>query len=140
MLELDPAARLPPACQAYEKAISLGGMSKTFAMPGLRIGWLAMQDESLLKYVNLGPCVACADVIAGIVIVLRILSTCVPRLATALHRSKNSHLHVIVCPARRRIETYKDYTTICSSAPSEILSLIGLRNAEKVWPNTKSRS
>jgi aspartate/methionine/tyrosine aminotransferase len=82
MLELDPAARLPPACQAYEKAISLGGMSKTFAMPGLRIGWLAMQDESLLKYVNLGPCVSCADVNAGIVFVLRILITCVPRFAT----------------------------------------------------------
>jgi aspartate/methionine/tyrosine aminotransferase len=49
MLELDPATRLPPACEVYNKGISLGGMSKTFSMPGLRIGWLAMQDEALLR-------------------------------------------------------------------------------------------
>lgn len=28
---------------------------------------------------------------------------------------------------------FKDYTTICPSAPSEILSIIALRNKEKIW-------
>ena len=32
----------------------------------------------------------------------------------------------------QRISTLRDYTTICSSAPSEILSLIGLRNHQKL--------
>ncbi len=32
----------------------------------------------------------------------------------------------------RRMVDFKDYTTICSSAPSEILSLIALRNKDKI--------
>lgn len=40
---------LPPAADLYEKGISLGVMSKTFGLSGLRIGWLATQDEKLLK-------------------------------------------------------------------------------------------
>ena len=75
MLELDPAHRLSPACELYERAVSLGGMSKAFALPGLRIGWLASQD-----------CAWLSDLAA-----------------------------------------FRDYTTICSSATSEILALIGLR-------------
>ena len=79
LLEFDPAQRLPPACDLYDRAISLGGMSKAFALPGLRIGWLATQSQSWL-----------ADLAA-----------------------------------------YRDYTTICSSATSEILAIIGLR-AKKI--------
>ena len=41
-----PNACLPPAPR-YERAISLWGMSKTFGLPGLRIGWLALQDQDL---------------------------------------------------------------------------------------------
>jgi aspartate/methionine/tyrosine aminotransferase len=74
LLEYDPARRLPPACDLYERATSLGGMSKSLALPGLRIGWLASRAPGL-----------CA-----------------------------------------RWQEYKDYTTICSSAPSEILALMGL--------------
>ncbi|MCL4506996.1 MAG: aminotransferase class I/II-fold pyridoxal phosphate-dependent enzyme [Chloroflexi bacterium] len=77
-LEYDPALRLPPACSMYERGISLSGLSKSFALPGLRIGWLAAQDRKLME---------------------------------------------------RWLE-YKDYTTICSSAPSEVLALIALRNRE----------
>ena len=40
---------LPPAASLYEKAISVGVMSKTFGLAGLRIGWLATQDMDLLK-------------------------------------------------------------------------------------------
>jgi aspartate/methionine/tyrosine aminotransferase len=35
-------------------------------------------------------------------------------------------------PLRRRLASLKDYTTICSAAPSEILALIGLRKREPV--------
>mmetsp|Transcript_37646 Transcript_37646/g.88043 ORF Transcript_37646/g.88043 Transcript_37646/m.88043 type:complete len:437 (-) Transcript_37646:253-1563(-) len=31
---------LPAMCDVYEKGISLAGMSKVFALPGLRVGWL----------------------------------------------------------------------------------------------------
>ena len=75
LLELDPANRLPSACEKYEKAVSLFGMSKTFGMAGARIGWLATQDKALYQ----------------------------------------------------QLLAYKDYTTICSSAPSEVLSIMGLR-------------
>lgn len=39
--EYDPADRLPAACDLYENAISLGVMSKSYGLPGLRIGWIA---------------------------------------------------------------------------------------------------
>ena len=79
-LEFDEADRLPTGADALPRGISLGVMSKAFAMAGLRIGWLASRDRDLLS----------------------------------------------------RIEAFKDYTTICSSAPSEILSIIGLRAKERI--------
>jgi aspartate/methionine/tyrosine aminotransferase len=48
-LELDPAARLPAACDLYENAISLAGLSKTHGAPGLRLGWLATRAPGLLE-------------------------------------------------------------------------------------------
>lgn len=79
-LELNPMERLPSSCEIYEKAISLFGMSKTFGMAGIRIGWLITKNKELYQ----------------------------------------------------KMATFKDYTTICSSAPSEILSLIALRAKEKI--------
>jgi aspartate/methionine/tyrosine aminotransferase len=80
LLEYEPADRLPPVCDLYEKGISLSGLSKTFALPGLRIGWLASQDKALME----------------------------GWLA------------------------FKDYTTICNSAPGEILGMIALQNKEQI--------
>jgi len=79
-LEFDEAARLPAGADASPRGISLGVMSKSFAMAGLRIGWLATRDRDVLE----------------------------------------------------RCARFKDYTTICSSAPSEVLALIGLRARETV--------
>lgn len=48
-LEHDPATRLPAACDVYDRAVSLGSVSKTYGLPGLRLGWLASQDTELLR-------------------------------------------------------------------------------------------
>jgi aspartate/methionine/tyrosine aminotransferase len=77
-LEHDPADRLAAACDAYEKAISLGSVSKAHGLPGLRIGWLASRDGALID----------------------------------------------------RIRELKLYTTICSSAPSELLVALALRHGD----------
>jgi aspartate/methionine/tyrosine aminotransferase len=79
-LEHDLARRLPPACDLYERAISLGAVSKAHGLPGLRIGWLACRSPEL----------------------------------------------------RARITGLKLYTTICSSAPSELLVALALRHASSI--------
>ncbi len=50
-LEFDPADRLLAGADALERGISLGVMSKSFALAGLRIGWLATRDRALLARV-----------------------------------------------------------------------------------------
>ncbi len=47
-LEQREADRLPAAFQASPSAVSLGVMSKTFGLPGLRIGWVATRNRRLL--------------------------------------------------------------------------------------------
>jgi len=84
-LEVDPGDRLTAGADAYEHGISLAVMSKSFALAGLRIGWLATRDHDLLA----------------------------------------------------RCAAFKDYTTICSSAPSEILALIGLRARDAVLARSR---
>jgi aspartate/methionine/tyrosine aminotransferase len=84
-LEVDEADRLPTGADASERVISLGVMSKSFAMAGLRIGWLATRDRELLA----------------------------------------------------RCAAFKDYTTICSAAPSEVLALIGLRARDTVLSRSR---
>ena len=84
-LEFDAADRLPAGADATARGISLGVMSKSFAMAGLRIGWLATRDRDLLA----------------------------------------------------RCARFKDYTTICSAAPSEVLALIGLRARDTVLARSR---
>ncbi|MBU1048495.1 aminotransferase class I/II-fold pyridoxal phosphate-dependent enzyme [Candidatus Bipolaricaulota bacterium] len=49
--EYDPGDRLPAACDLGPHAISLGVMSKTYGLPGLRIGWLATRNADVLQRV-----------------------------------------------------------------------------------------
>jgi aspartate/methionine/tyrosine aminotransferase len=79
-LESDPAHRLPGFADLNERAASLGVMSKTYGLAGLRIGWIATRDPGLLK----------------------------------------------------DLAAFKDYTTICNSAPSEFLAALALRNARVI--------
>jgi aspartate/methionine/tyrosine aminotransferase len=74
-LEYNPEQCLAAAVESSTQGISLGVLSKTFALAGLRIGWIATQDMEIL----------------------------------------------------RRAVAFKDYLSICNSAPSEILALIALR-------------
>ena len=79
-LEYDLKDRLPSVCDVYEKGISVGGMSKAFALPGLRICWTCTQDKKTIKDMAI----------------------------------------------------FKDYTTICTSAPSDYLATIAIKNKEKI--------
>jgi aspartate/methionine/tyrosine aminotransferase len=85
-LERDPADRLVAGADALERGVSVGVMSKSFAMAGLRIGWIATRDRALLD----------------------------------------------------RCARLKDYTTICSSAPSEVLAIMGLRAREAVIARSRA--
>jgi aspartate/methionine/tyrosine aminotransferase len=49
LIERDPATRLPAAVDAYERGISLGCVSKSYGLPGLRVGWIACRDPGVLS-------------------------------------------------------------------------------------------
>jgi hypothetical protein len=48
-LEVDGSRRLPQAAELSESAVSLNVMSKSYGLPGLRIGWLATRRRDLLE-------------------------------------------------------------------------------------------
>lgn len=72
------AEAIPAVCDAYERGVSLGALSKTYGLAGLRVGWIATRDRALLD----------------------------------------------------RIATYKDYLTICNSAPASFLGALALRHRD----------
>lgn len=47
-LERNAASTLPPAALRYQRGLSLGVMSKSFGLPGLRVGWMATRDREAL--------------------------------------------------------------------------------------------
>lgn len=49
MLELPPTVTLPAACDLYEKAVSVTGVSKTHGLGGLRLGWLATRCTTVIN-------------------------------------------------------------------------------------------
>ncbi|SMC57826.1 aminotransferase class I/II-fold pyridoxal phosphate-dependent enzyme [Kibdelosporangium aridum] len=79
-------AALPQAADISPNAMSLNVMSKAYGLPGLRIGWIACRDRSVLE----------------------------------------------------RLERAKHYTTICNSAPSEILALIALEARDRILVRNRS--
>jgi aspartate/methionine/tyrosine aminotransferase len=79
-LEYRETDRLPAFCELDERAVSLGVMSKSFGLAGLRIGWVVTRNKDIFKEMAL----------------------------------------------------FKDYTTICNSAPSEYLATVALRNREPI--------
>jgi aspartate/methionine/tyrosine aminotransferase len=72
--------RLPAACDSSPSCVSLGVMSKSYGLAGLRIGWLATRNARLLE----------------------------------------------------AVAALKDYTTICSPAPSEFLAELALRHRQSL--------
>lgn len=84
--EFDERSALLPAVDLYENAVSLGVMSKSFGLPGLRIGWLAIRNQELFN----------------------------------------------------KIVKFKDYTTICNSAPSEYLATIALQNKKEIISGSRA--
>jgi aspartate/methionine/tyrosine aminotransferase len=87
LLEVDGSQRLPSAVEVWDKAIVLFGLSKSFGLAGLRIGWLVTREPEV----------------------------------------------------HARLASLKDYTTICSSAPSEILAVIGLRASDRILARHRQR-
>ncbi|WP_295672739.1 aminotransferase class I/II-fold pyridoxal phosphate-dependent enzyme [uncultured Mucilaginibacter sp.] len=51
-LAANPLNVLQPACELYENGISLWGMSKSFGLAGLRIGWLATRNTVVLQKIE----------------------------------------------------------------------------------------
>ncbi len=48
-LEHSEQPRLQSVAERYTKSVSMGVMSKSMALPGIRLGWLATQDSQLIQ-------------------------------------------------------------------------------------------
>ncbi|HEU0069188.1 MAG TPA: pyridoxal phosphate-dependent aminotransferase, partial [Nitrospiraceae bacterium] len=48
LLEMPSVATLPAACDLYDKAVSVTGISKTLGLVGLRIGWMATRCQEVI--------------------------------------------------------------------------------------------
>ena len=49
LIERPESLRLPAVVDSYERGLSLSVMSKVYGLPGLRIGWIAARDQTLLR-------------------------------------------------------------------------------------------
>ncbi len=49
LMESEGVSPLPQICDLYEKGISIGVLSKSYGLPGLRIGWVASHDHTAIK-------------------------------------------------------------------------------------------
>lgn len=49
LIERNPALRLPAVVDAYERGVSLGSVSKSYGLPGLRIGWIACRSPDAME-------------------------------------------------------------------------------------------
>ncbi len=46
-LELNPMYKIPSAIESYSRCLVLSGLSKTYGLPGLRMGWLVIPDHEI---------------------------------------------------------------------------------------------
>ena len=58
-IEATGVKRLPTLASQYEKGLSLGVVSKSLGLAGLRIGWIACRDP-LVRF-SLPPCLLCCE-------------------------------------------------------------------------------
>ncbi len=73
--DLDFENALPPAATLSPKAISVSTMSKCYGLPGIRIGWLATQNQSILDAIlTIREQVTITNNALGEVIALHVLS------------------------------------------------------------------
>ncbi len=49
LIERNETMRLPQVADVYEKGLSLNVLSKSYGLPGLRIGWIATRDREVLS-------------------------------------------------------------------------------------------
>ncbi len=49
LIERNETMRLPQVADVYEKGLSLNVLSKSYGLPGLRIGWIATRDRKVLS-------------------------------------------------------------------------------------------
>jgi len=84
-LEADCCDLLPAVCDEVPTGVSLCGLSKSFGLPGLRLGWLASSDLDFIS----------------------------------------------------RAAALKDWTSICTAAPSEALGLVAVRAREQLWQRNR---
>lgn len=47
-IERDESRRLPQMADVYERGLSLNVLSKSYGLPGLRVGWIAVREPALL--------------------------------------------------------------------------------------------
>jgi aspartate/methionine/tyrosine aminotransferase len=78
-MERDPGSVIPPMADVYQRAISIGGLSRN-GLPGLGVGWIASQNRTVM-----------ANFLA-----------------------------------------YKDYTSLCPNAMSEVIAVIFFRNIQEI--------
>jgi aspartate/methionine/tyrosine aminotransferase len=85
-LEYRKEDRLPAFCELDNRAVSVGVMSKSFGLAGLRIGWAVTRNKDLYD----------------------------------------------------RLAAFKDYTTICNSAPGEFLSTLALEHRHVILERNRA--
>ncbi len=83
--EYDSNDRLLSAVEIYDKAVTLGVMSKPMGLPGLRIGWIATKDAEVYQ----------------------------------------------------KMQHFKDYVTICGSAPSEFLAKVAMSHFDVIMKRNR---
>ena len=89
----------------YRLGISLGGVSKTLGLPGLRLGWLASRAEWTQHSQQKAEAGGTAGLAGG---------------SSSIDGGTASNGGTVAVLLQQRIRELKDYTTICSSAPSEV--------------------